>query len=267
MLSGDSSMLLWLMSGVVALMSAYLFIGWVRRAQSSRGWLTLGQTTLAGSALGAGIASAVMLGMAAEGLPFPLGWRWVWVPALYGGPMLACIPAAWWLSRRQNWLALGGAGLVIGAIAVGTQTGWLMGAGLRPGLRWNFPLVGAASAIAVVGFTAALWLAYSDASGDGARKSLWRVGAAVLVTLALVAGQEVMISAVGLLAQVGSIYQREASTTVLSLVAGALVPTVMALLALDLVLRNHGERRRHRSSDELASSGKRRKRRRKYRML
>jgi hypothetical protein len=53
----------------------------------------------------------------------------------------------------------------------------------------------------------------------------------------------------------------------LCLVAGALVPTVMAVLALDLVLRNRGERRRHRSSDELVNAGKRRKKRRKYRML
>jgi diguanylate cyclase len=268
MLSGETSMLLWLMAGVVALLAAYLFIGWVRRAQSNGSPLSaLGQVALGGASLGAGIASAMVLAMSAEGLPFPLGWHWRWVPVLFLAPMLACIPVGWWLSRRQNWLALGAAGLLIGAVAVATQAGWLLGAGLRPGLRWNYPLVGAAVAINVAGFTAALWLAYSDASGDGARKSLWRVGAAVLMALATVAGQEVMVSAVGLLAQVGSIYQREATSTILCLVAGALVPTVMAVLALDLVLRNRGERRRHRSSDELVNAGKRRKKRRKYRML
>jgi hypothetical protein len=181
--------------------------------------------------------------------------------------MLGCLPAAWWVSRRQNWLALGSAGLMLALVAVLVQAGWLLAAGLRPGLRWNPLLVGAAAGVSTAGFTAALWLAYSDASGDGARKTLWRVGAAVLMALTLVSSQEVMVSAVGLMGQVGSVYQREASSTLLCLVAGALVPTVMAALALDLALRNKGERRRHRSSDELVDASKRRKRRRKYRML
>jgi NO-binding membrane sensor protein with MHYT domain len=268
MLSGDSSMLLWLMSGVVALLASYLFIGWVRRAQSAGRWpARLGLAVLAGGSLGLGLSSSMVLAMSAEALAFPLGYRWLLVPALYGGPMLACIPVAWWLSRRQNWLALIAAGLLIGLVAVALQAGWLYAAGLRPGLRWNLPLVGAAAGVAIVGFTAALWLAYSDASGAGARKTLWRVGGAVMMTLTLVSGQEVMLTAVGLLAQVGSIYQREATSTLLCLVSGALVPTVMAALALDLVLRNQGERRRHRSSDELLENSKRRKRRRKYRML
>jgi NO-binding membrane sensor protein with MHYT domain len=268
MIAGDSSFLLWLMAAVVALFASYLFIGWVRRAQNASGWRsTLGPSLLASSALGVGLPSAMVLALSAEALAFPLGYRWILVPVLVLVPMLACLPAAWWLSRRQNWLALGAAGLMLALVAVAVQAGWLYAAGLRPGLRWNFGLVGAAAGLSAVGFTAALWLAYSDASGDGARKTLWRVGGAVLMALTLVSGQEVMVSAVGLLGQVGSVYQREASSTLMCLVAGALVPTVMAALALDLVLRNKGERRRHRSSDELVESSKRRKRRRKYRML
>jgi NO-binding membrane sensor protein with MHYT domain len=268
MITGSSSFLLWLMAAVVALLASYLFIGWVRRAQNASDWRsTLGPASLAASALGVGLSSAMVLALSAEALAFPLGYRWILVPVLVLAPMLACLPAAWWLSRRQNWLALGAAGLMLGLLAVAVQAGWLFAAGLRPGLRWNFALVGAAAGLSAVGFTAALWLAYSDASGDGARKTLWRVGAAVLMALTLVSGQEVMVSAVGLLSQVGSVYQREASSTLMCLVAGALVPTVMAALALDLVLRNKGDRRRHRSSDELVQTGKRRKRRRKYRML
>jgi hypothetical protein len=65
---------------------------------------------------------------------------------------------------------------------------------------------------------------------------------------------------------VGSIYQREASATWLCLVAGALVPIVLAILSLDVFLRNRGERRRSRNGVEL-NLPKRRKRRRKYRSL
>jgi hypothetical protein len=268
MIAGDSSFLLWLMAAVVAVLAAYLFIGWVRRAQNGSGWREVtGPVLLAAAALGVGLSSAMVLALSAEALAFPLGYRWMLVPVLFGAPMLACVPAALWLSWRQNWLALLGAGVMLALVAVAVQAGWLFAAGLRPGLRWNLSLVAAAGGVSAVGFMASLWLAYSDASGDGARKTLWRVGGAVLMALTLVSGQEVMVAAVGLLGQVGSVYQREASSTLLCLVAGALVPTVMAALALDLALRNKSERRRHRSGEEIVSAGKRRKRRRKYRML
>jgi len=265
---GDSSLLLWVMAAVVAMLSAYIFIGWVRRGQSAGGWRSsFAPSLLAGPALGLGMSSSMVLALSAEALAFPLGYRWVLVPALVLAPMVACIPAAWWLSRRQGWLTLICCGVLLAAVAVAVQAGWLLAAGLRPGLRWNFKLVGAAAGVAAVGISAALWLAYSDASGDGARKTLWRVGAAVMMALTLVAGQEVMTAAVSLLSQVGSVFQREASSTLMCLFAGAVVPTVMAAVALDLVLRNKSERRRHRTTDELAESNKRRKRRRKYRML
>lgn len=269
MTTGDSSLLLWVMAAVVAMLASYLFVGWIRRGQSASGWRSsFGPALLAGPALGLGMSSSMVLTLSAEALAFPLGYRWMLVPALMLAPMVACVPAAWWLSRRQGLITLICCGVLLAAVAVAVQAGWLLAAGLRPGLRWNFKLVGAAAGLSAVGFSAALWLAYSDASGAGARKTLWRVGAAVLMALTLVAGQEVMTAAVSLLSQVGSVYQREASSTLMCLFAGAVVPTVMAAVALDLVLRNQGERRRHRSSDELADgAGKRRKRRRKYRML
>jgi NO-binding membrane sensor protein with MHYT domain len=264
---GDFSLLLWVMAAVVALLSSYLFIGWVRRAQAQGDWRQwVGLSVLGGCALGLGISSAMVLAMSAEALAFPLGYRWIALPALFLAPPLLCTPAALWLSRSRKWPALLGAGLILTTVAVATHCGWLLAAGLRPGLRWNFQLVGAAAALGLSGFTAALWLAYSDASGDGARKTLWRVGAAVLMALTLVAGQEVIVSAVSLLVQVGSVYQREASSTWLCLVAGALVPIVMAVLALDLGLRNKIERRR-RSGSGNSELGPRRKRRRKYRTL
>ncbi len=267
---GEWSFLLWLMAAVVSLFSAHLFVAWVRRAQ---GYLQLrdliGPTLLAAGALGTGINAAMVLALGAEGLSFPLGYRWVTLPVLWLGAIVACLPAAWWLTRRHNWLALAGSGLLLAAVTLVVQFGWLNGAGFRPGLRWNWGLVGGAGAVAVFGFVASLWLAYSDASSQGARRTLWRLGAATLMLMTIVASQEVMLSAGGLYSQVGSIYQRELRSTWLALGAGALVPTVLALLVLDVVLRNHGDRRRTTRSPtgvELALP-KRRKRRRKYRTL
>ena len=88
------------------------------------------------------------------------------------------------------------------------------------------------------------------------------------MALTLIAGQEVVSSSVALLAQVGSIYQREAQATWLCLLAGAVLPTVLAVLALDLTLRNRGgSRRSSRNGGVELNLPKRRKRRRKYRAL
>ncbi len=268
MSSADSSLLLWVMAAFAAMLASYLFVGWIRRAQACTTWQEwLAPVVVAGASLGAGLSSAMVLAMSAEGLRFALGYRWLAVPFLVLGPMLACIPVASWLSRRQNWLALIGSGLLLALIAVALQSGWVAAAGLRPGLRWQFGWLGGAAGVTAVGLSAALWLAYSDASSDGARKTLWRVGAAALMALTVVAGQEGVTNAAGLSTQVGSIYAREAGATWASLIAGALVPTVMAMMALDLSLRNRADRsRRRRGSFEL-NLQPRRKRRRKYRPI
>jgi len=269
---GDSSLLLWLMAAAVVLLAAHVFVSWVRRAQGAVGARALiGPAALAGASLGMGLSSSMILTMSAEGLAFPLGYRWVAVPALLLLPILLCAPAAWWLARRQNWLALVGCAVLLAAVAISLQVGWVMAAGLRPGVRWQFLLLGAAAGVQVMGFLASLWLAYSDASGGDDRRVLWRAGAAALLALTVVAGQELVVSAAGLLTQVGSIYQRQASSTWLCLFAGALMPTVLALLALDVWLRGQGERGRRRrgggSSGVELNMPKRRKRRRKYRAL
>lgn len=269
MATGDWSFLVWLMAAVVALLSSHLFIAWIRRAQ---GLLRLrdavGPVLGAATALGVGICSAMLLAIGAEGLSFPVGYRYVLAPLLLGGAIAGCVLPAWWLSRRQNLLALVGSGLVIAAVSLGVQYGWLLAAGFRPGLRWNLGLAGGAALIAAVGYIASVWLAYSDASSHGARRTLWRLGAAALMVLTMVSSQEVLIVSAGLLAQVGSIHQRELASTWLVLGAGALVPTVMALLVLDVVLRNQGDRRKTRSPTGVELElPKRRKRRRKYRTL
>jgi hypothetical protein len=221
---------------------------------------------IAGASIGVVIPSSMTLALAAEPLPFPLGYLWSVVPALFLAPMVACIPVAFWLTRRHNWVAIVGSGVLLSAIAIAVQVGWVLSAGLRPGIRWQFDLLGGAIVVTMLGLVAAAWLAYSDASSDGGRKSLWRAGAAGLIALTLVAGQEVVVSAVGLLGQVGSVYKREASSTIMCLIGGALVPTVLAMAALDLALRNSTDRKRSRRS-VLLNIPKRRKRRRKYRAL
>lgn len=265
--SGDSAPLLWLVAALVSALAAYLFIGWARRGRhATTNRQALGPVLLAGAAMGLGIVASVLLSLAAEALPFPLGYRWMWVPGLVAGAMIGAMPLAYWLVRQQGVLAAIGVGVLLAGVAVAVQAGWVLAAGLRPGVRWNPVLLGLAVSVMAAGFSAALWLAFSDASSDGARRTLWRASAAALMALSLVTGQELVLSSANLLAQVGSVFQREAASTWMVLVAGAVVPVLMGMLTLDLVLRNHADRRRSNSNSTLELP-KRRKRRRKYRTL
>ena len=266
---GQSSFLLWAMAALVSVLAAYLFVGWVRRAQGAYSLSELwGSALLASSVLGLGLSSSTVLALSAPAMAFPLGYRWWALPWLVLCPMAACLPAAWWLSRRQDWLALLGAGLLIGAVALAVQVGWVLAAGFRPGLRWQFGWLAAAGSLAVLGSTASLWLAYSEASSNGANRTLWRVGAAALMALTVMTSQEGVLLSTDLLFQVGSVYAREAGSTWLCLVAGALVPAALVALSLDLTLRLGSDRRgrRHGSYTEPSPAG-RRKRRRRYRAL
>jgi NO-binding membrane sensor protein with MHYT domain len=266
--SGESSPLLWLVAALVSALAAYLFIGWVRRGRHAETNLqALGPVLLAGFAMGLGIVASVLLSLAAEALPFPLGYRWIWVPGLVAAAMVGAMPLAYWLVRQQRLWAAIGVGLLLAALAGTVQAGWVLAAGLRPGVRWNPMMLGVAGLVMAVGFSAALWLAFSDASSDGARRTLWRASAAALMALSLVTGQELVLSSVNLLAQVGSVYQREAASPWMVLAAGAVVPVLMGMLTLDLVLRNHADRRRSGSGSSTLELPKRRKRRRKYRTL
>jgi hypothetical protein len=270
MTAGDWSYLLWLMAAVVALLSSHLFVAWIRRAQGLvHARDRLGPALLAAFALAVGLSSAMVLALGAEGFPFRLGFRWLALPLLVGLGFAICLPAAWWLTRRQNLSALLGAGTLLTAASLAVQLGWLQAAGFRPGLRWEPALAGGAAAVALVGYTAAMWLAYSDGSGHGARRTLWRLGAATLMLLTTLASQEVLLTAAGLTAQMGSVYQNEMPALWLALGAGAVVPTAMALLVLDVVLRNHVDRRRgrHGPTGSEPDLPQHRKRRRKLRTL
>jgi len=116
--------------------------------------------------------------------------------------------------------------------------------------------------------TASLWLAYSEASSNGANRTLRRVGASALLALTVISGQEGVRSPTDLLLQVGSVCAHEAGSTGLCLVAGALVPTALAALSLDLTLRLSSDRRgrRHGIRSE-PYPAVRRKQRRRYRAL
>ncbi len=268
-MSGNSSLLLWLLAFVVAFLGAYLFVGWVRRAQAVEGALRArsGQLALAAGALGVALPAAMVLTLAAARLPFALGYSWLWVLPLFTLPALACLLPAWALSRTPRWPLLLASAAALAVVALATQAGWVLAAGFRPGLRWQPLLLAASAGTALVGFAAALFMAHSEAGRDG-RRSLWRLAAAGAMALALVLGQELLAAAAAVVSQIGSIHARAVPAVWLTVVAGGLIPSLLALMALDLALRNRVDRlNRRRGASVQLNLPQRRKRRRKYRAL
>ncbi len=260
----DSSLLLWLLAAVVAMLAAHVCQGWVYEAQRAPGlrqrWPAL---AAAGATLGTGLCSAMLLAMSAQGLLFAIGYRaWpavgLWLGAMLGCALLAAALAA---TRRAWLLLICGAGLAL--LAAALHFGWLWAAGFRPGVVWRRDFMAASAIFMVIGLGAAVWLSFSDLLKDSEKRTLWRLCAAALLGLSLAGGQELMIHAAGLTYQQGSIYEQQLPGSILSLVAGVLVPLVLTVMAIDLLLRRP-TRSRHGHS---FNPQKRRKRRHRARTL
>lgn len=253
----ESSLLLWALSALTLLMSTLVCLGWTRQAQATpkwrHNWLAC---FIAGGAMGTGLCAAIVLALSAEALPFPLGYRWLDVPLLWLGSCMISILAMAWLANSGRGFAAIGAGVLVAMAAVAGQFAWVNAVGFRPGLQWDLPFVAAGVLLTLLGVCTAIWLAFSESSRFGRHRSLWRLGSALLLTLSVVAGQEVVLAGSNLLSQVGSIHRRDVPAPLLSMVLGVVVPLVLLVMLFDLkILRSQQRRTRHRQARDQRSEG------------
>jgi NO-binding membrane sensor protein with MHYT domain len=243
----ESSLLLWVLAAVVLVMAVLVAMGWVRQGQMRpglrRNWLP---ALIAGVTLGTGICAAVVLALSAEALPFPIGYRLREAPLLWGAAMLGCIPPMALLCNTHRWFATIASGAWLAAVAVYVQTGWVSAVGFRPGVNWRTDPMMFGGALMAIGLILALWLAFSERGQKSPRRQLWRLGSALLMGITLMAGQEVLLSNAGLLAQVGSVFRTELPAPILCLVLGVVVPLIYAMMLLDLRMRRSDQRREKR---------------------
>ena len=254
--------MLWLLAAAVAVLAAHVYLGWVRQARHRPtlrdSWLAL---LLAALTLGTGICAVVVLAISAEPLSFVPGYRLIALAPLWLGAMVGALLPAFWLMKRHSLLAIVACGLLLAMLCIAVQVGWLVAAGFRPGIRWRPGLAGAAAVVLAFGFVAALWVAFGRSRDSARGRGLWRIGASVLLGLALIGGQELLLIGAGLLAQVGSVFKDEVPAPVLALAGGVLAPLVMAVMALDLELRGSLGKPGYKSGIADASKRKRRKHR------
>lgn len=266
--TSESSLLLWMLAAAVGMLATYVGLGWVREAQRRptlrESWRAV---LLSAGSVGTGTCCAMVLALSAEALAFPLGYPLGRVFMIWGAAMVGCLPACYLLVRSQRALAIVGAGTLLAALAVSVQMSWIWAVGFRPGVIWRTEFVAAAGVFLLIGFSTATWVSFSQAAREGNRRQLWRLGGAALLGLTLMAGQEVLMAGVGLLAQVGSVYQREVPAALLCLAGGVVVPLVLSVMALDLELRRRARHLRGRDGSSGLQLSKRRKRRHRTRSL
>lgn len=234
----ESSLLLWLVAAVVAMLGAHVSLRWALLARRStplwRQWPAL---LIAASAFGTGLTSTMLLATAAQGLMFPIGYPWMWAAGLWVGTVLACLPLAFGLAASERWWLVLPVAALLGGVAVAQQLGWLTAAGFRPGIVWRPLLLTAGVMLEVIGIMAAAWVVFSPVAKESQRRRWWLAGAAVLGGLSVAGGQELLIASAGLEYQVDSIYRARVPNSVLCLVAGVVVPLVFVMASVDLLLR------------------------------
>ena len=240
----DSSLLMWVLAAASAIMTASICLGWLRQAQLTptlrQNWLA---SIIGAAVLGTGFTTAVVLALAAEALPFPVGYRLRDAPLLWLGSMLAFWPALALLGCSVRWPAVLVGGLWIGAVTILLPAGWVFAAGFRPGITWRFDAVAVATVATGVGMCVALLMAFSESSRTDHRRTMARLGAALLMGMTVLAGQQMLMAGTNLPAQVGSVFRTEVPSSLLCLVLGVMVPLVWSLLMLDLRLRRQEQRR------------------------
>lgn len=270
--AAESSLLLWLLSGLLLALSFAVALGWQRVAERrfamAQGWRKAAwPLVIASMTLGAGLNGALLLALAAQALAFELGFGLKTLLLLWPGTMLACAPALVLLARWPGRAALAGAALWLALVAVAVAVGWLLGAALRPGNWWRREVLVLAAGLAFFGIGAGFALTQSESFRASTRRLAWRAGGITLLALAVFAAQELVFAAALLHEQGGSGNARVVPLTVLGLVCGVLLPLVTGLLWLDLWLRKRDDRERRHSGSSGFTPTRRRKRRHKVRLL
>jgi NO-binding membrane sensor protein with MHYT domain len=240
----ETFLLLWALAAVVACLAGHVALGWIQRAQRNPALkLSWSALLIAGATLGTGVCATSVLMLGGEPLNFVIGFE-LWLSlGLWLVAMLGCTLAAYLLSRGEQWWFLLGAALLMAAVISAVQYGWITAVGFKPGLKWQSEIISGAVTVVIVAVSIAVWVACADAQESSRRRGGWRLGAAVVLALGLVAGQEVMNMASGLLKAKGSLHSTVLPASILSLVCGVLLPMALGVMAMDLYTRNHRKRR------------------------
>lgn len=239
--SADTSFLLLVLGALVAVLSAHVFMGWVRLSHHFEGLRRWGALGVAALVFGTGFSVACSIGLLSEAVAFPIGFKRLWALGLWAAGVLLAWPIAAWPSYRPGLISSFGTGTLLAALVTALLYGWAQSVGFRPGLVMRHEFIAIAWIAMSIGFGAAITLALPSADSRS-RKEWWRFAGAGVMGVATLVGESVMMAGANLQTQVGSVYRGELSASLLSLIGGALLPMVLMLMSVDLELRRRQRR-------------------------
>ncbi len=212
--------LLLLLSLGVSTLAAYVALDLARRVRVL--WTRAGILWLLGAAwaLSLGIWSCQIIGVAAEPLPFSLGYDGLGSFLAWAAAIVACVAGLGAVSGRVATPSrLGFGAFALGAGIVGAHALALAPLGLQPGIDWRFlPLI---AAIAGASGGCMMGLGAFFRGGDRTRPATlpWQATAALVLGATLVASQQLVIGAAVLGEQVSSANAGQVSPATLTLLA------------------------------------------------
>lgn len=230
---GSSSVVLWLLSALIALLGARAYVEYLRRLSHDSPLKLWREVVLAATALSCGLWSAVVIDVMALGLVFEIGYH----PVKAFGPLLVVLVLVAlllvWASLRTRWPSQLAAGALATLAVLVLQVSVVWSIGAEPGLFWRVePLVFAVLLLFVgLGVSGRMVLAVRRGSRND--RSSRRLLAALVLGACAVAAQELVLSASGLDRQVVSAHARFLPEMAIALVAGAAIPVGLVLLLLD----------------------------------
>ena len=260
-MSHEFSLILMIALTAVAILTGHVALGWLalarRNPSPTLGWKE--QLTLAG-VLGTGACATAILGLTNEVVEHAIGYGAVAAPVLWLGAVILCLPLSAALAHSSSGWAVALATVLLTAVAAAAQMGWVWAAGFRPGVQWDYKVLGAACTLMVAGFACAIWVAgtiksSSRTSGSARRDPQYvlKFGSAAVLGLSLMVGQQIMLGGADLDMQRGSVYRNQVPGTLMALACGALLPLTLAVMSLELSMRN--KRRQERRRSGRSSSG------------
>lgn len=257
--SGQSSLLLWLLSLLVYLLGTHVGMAALRevlRDDLSDGTPSPWRSPItaqdrvrlaltAGAAWGSAVTVGFVLAVASMPLPYAVGFQATAGILLWTAAVVLCFGLALAVLRTPLWPGPALAGAALGLLALLLQASWLGAAGFKPGLAWGLQPLMLAGAAMSLGLALALTMGFSEATRTSPWRRRWRAGAAVLATLALLAGQELLLGGMQLVKQLGSLHQHQLSSALLSLIGGAGLPIALVITMLTLHFGRRSRSRRH----------------------
>ncbi len=243
---------LWAASAAMAIFAAYVALDLARGVSSRHHFTAVRSLVVSAVALAAGTWAAHFVAMAAEPLPFALGYD----PLLAAGALalaLASSVVGVYMSARPN---LGASRIVIAALVLGTgvcavPTVSLMALHLSPSPHWNLPLVAAGWAAACLCAGSALAIVAAQRRSTSALGLGWQAGVALGLGGAIAIGNASVLYAVTVPLLTVSLAAGRTTAGTLSALAVLGVPALLALLLMTSLLEARFRNLLKRTRDEV----------------